>query len=160
MLAELLKKSQAVLKANAATASAAAAAAASPTHPSLPSEDELEEGGGDREAGEISLGGSDSNGKRRRHPPIVWDPSVPVRPSKRNGNGAGVVGAPVSAAVRAVQELDDFRSRTGHEDDGYDPDGSPMLKRSPSHSDASDGETGLPGGVGGRDLLMLKQGER
>ncbi|MEW5307552.1 MAG: hypothetical protein WDW36_009940 [Sanguina aurantia] len=123
-------------------------------------------GGGDREAGEIPLAGSDFNGKRRRHPPIVWDPSVPVRPSKRSsGAGAGAAGPTISAAGRAAQELDDFRSRTGHDDDdGYDPDGSPMLKRSPSHSGASngsgDGQAGAGrGGGGSRPLEEGSEGE-
>ncbi|PNW81423.1 hypothetical protein CHLRE_07g355400v5 [Chlamydomonas reinhardtii] len=119
---------------------------------------------GEVEAGEIQAGagagagaaaGRDAaGGKRRYHSPIVWNPdggrADGERPPKRPASGLGPGGAMGggTAVDRAAEEIMAFRRRQAEEAElGYDPDGPPVMKGTPSGSE-DEGDDHRRGGRG------------
>ncbi|KAG2429747.1 hypothetical protein HXX76_010531 [Chlamydomonas incerta] len=110
------------------------------------SEGEVEAGeiqaGSGRDAAGSGGGAGGGGGKRRHHSPIVWNPdggrAEGERPPKRPASGlrpGGAMGAG-SAVDRAAEEIMAFRRRQAEEAAlGYDPDGPPVMKGTPSGSE-------------------------
>ncbi|GLC34170.1 hypothetical protein PLESTM_000165800 [Pleodorina starrii] len=102
-------------------------------------------------------GGSAGGTKRRYHSPIVWNLDGPGgggagRTGGGGGGGGGGDGrpppakrhAPTSAVDRAAEELAAFRRQQAEAAAalGYDPDGPPAMKGSPSASESEEGDAG------------------
>ncbi|GIL84950.1 hypothetical protein Vretimale_9792 [Volvox reticuliferus] len=112
-------------------------------------------------------GGAAATGaaKRRYHSPIIWNLDGPGPAGRTVGGGGGGVDggrppppkrlAPTSALDRAAEELAVFRRQQAEAEAmlGYDPDGPPAVKSSPSASESEDdggrGRGGWSGPGGG-----------